>query len=47
MALSQGARLNELCQLERTGVVQVDGIWRLDKNGKRLKSISSYSINIE
>jgi integrase len=44
LALYTGARLNELCQLDRTDIVQVDGVWCLDindKNGKKLKNISS------
>ena len=44
LALFTGARLNELCQLDRNDVVEIDGMWCIDinrKNGKRLKSLSS------
>ncbi len=44
LALFTGARLNELCQLERSDIVKIDGIWCIDinnKNGKRLKNFSS------
>lgn len=44
LALFTGARLNELCQLDRTDIVKVDDIWCIDinrKNGKRLKNLSS------
>ena len=44
LALFTGARLNELCQLDRADIVQIDGVWCIDvndKNGKKLKNISS------
>jgi integrase len=44
LALFTGARLNELCQLDRSDIVKIDGIWCMDinnKNGKRLKNLSS------
>lgn len=44
LALFTGARLNELCQLDRSDIVKVDGIWCIDindKNDKMLKNISS------
>ena len=47
LALFTGARLNELCQLDKSDIVEIDGIWCIDinrKNGKRLKSLSSERI---
>ena len=44
LALFTGARLNELCQLDKTDIVEIDGIWCIDinrKDRKRLKSLSS------
>jgi integrase len=44
LALFTGARLNELCQLDSTDIVKIDGIWCIDvnsKNRKRLKNLSS------
>lgn len=44
LALFTGARLNELCQLDRSDIVKIDGIWCIyinNKNGKRLKNLSS------
>jgi integrase len=44
LALFTGARLNELCQLDKADIVLIEGIWCIDinrKNGKRLKNLSS------
>ncbi len=47
LALFTGARLNELCQLDRADIVLIEGIWCIDinRNGrKRLKNLSSVRI---
>jgi integrase len=44
LALFTGARLNELCQLDKADIVSIEGIWCIDinrKNDKRLKNLSS------
>jgi integrase len=44
LALFTGARLNELCQLDKADIVLIEGIWCIDinrKNDKRLKNLSS------
>jgi len=41
LALYQGARLNELCQLYKEDIKQVDGIWSIDLNREKDKSIKN------
>ena len=44
LALFTGARLNELCQLDKADIILIEGIWCIDinrKNDKRLKNLSS------
>ena len=47
LGLFTGARLNELCQLDRSDIVEIDGVWCIDinnKNDKKLKNLSSIRV---